>query len=317
MKNTPPLAGVEIGGTKIQVSVGSASGKVHETRRFAVERQHGAAGIQKQILDGLKQLQPFSSIGAAFGGPVDWNTGHIVKSHQISGWDRFDLAGYLEKEFHVPVRVENDANTAALAEAVCGAGRGHNPVFYMTVGSGIGGGLIVDGKIYHGASPGEAEIGNLRIPLPNHPPAQWPALEQLCAGWSIDARLRHAAETSPDGKLAELLKTHPQSSPEAACLLAARNLGDPQTLEIWRDLTLHLALGLSHAIHLFHPQILIIGGGISLLGQPLLDDIRRWTNDLVMDVFRGSYQISLPKLGEAVMPTGALLLAAQAIGLEK
>ena len=94
---------------------------------------------------------------------MDWRTGKICCSHQIEGWSDFDLGGWLKKLTGALVFVDNDANVAALGEASHGAGRNANPVFYVTLGSGVGGGLVVDGRIYHGATPGEAEIGHVRL----------------------------------------------------------------------------------------------------------------------------------------------------------
>src|SRR6266403_4887285 len=109
--------GIEIGGTKLQLVEGDVEGKISERRKFAVDRAKGAAGIQQQIEQGLRDLlltQKPKAVGVGFGGPVDWKAGKICRSHQIEGWSGFDLAGWLERFVHAPVFVDNDANTAAL-----------------------------------------------------------------------------------------------------------------------------------------------------------------------------------------------------------
>ena len=142
--------GIEIGGTKLQLVLGDECGKIQLRRKLSVERNQGAAGIRDQIERALPELiqgRDVSALGVGFGGPVDWRTGKICRSHQIEGWSEFDLGGWLGKLTRVPVRVDNDGNVAALGEARHGAGTGLNPVFYVTLGSGVGGGLVVEGKI--------------------------------------------------------------------------------------------------------------------------------------------------------------------------
>src|SRR5204863_1480470 len=156
------FAGIEIGGTKLQLVTGDENGKILDRQKLAVETGKGASGIGRQIEKALPELlagrKPVA-IGVGVGGPVDWKTGQICRSHQIEGWSEFDLGGWLQHLIGVPVQVDNDANVGALGEATHGAGVGCNPVFYVTLGSGVGGGLVVDGNIYHGAAHGESEIG--------------------------------------------------------------------------------------------------------------------------------------------------------------
>ncbi len=133
--------GIEIGGTKLQLVVGDASAGIRERQRFAVERARGAAGIRDQIAAGLDELlrrHPPAAVGGGFGGPVDWQTGRICRSHHIEGWSEFELGGWLSQLTRAPVIVDNDANVAALCEALRGAGQGANPVFYFNMGSGVG-----------------------------------------------------------------------------------------------------------------------------------------------------------------------------------
>ena len=153
--------GIEIGGTKLQLVAGEADGKIIERRKFAVDRTKGAVGIRHQIELGLRDLlltQKAKAVGVGFGGPVDWKAGKICRSHHIEGWSDFELGKWLQELAGAPVIIDNDGNVAALGEARHGAGVGFNPVFYVTLGSGVGAGLVVDGRIYHGAMPGEAEL---------------------------------------------------------------------------------------------------------------------------------------------------------------
>ncbi|HON08582.1 MAG TPA: ROK family protein, partial [Verrucomicrobiota bacterium] len=153
-------AGIEIGGTKLQMVVGNSEGRIIDKRRFNVDKSLGADGIRRTIEAQLPELirhKEVRKIAVGFGGPVDWRNGKICRSHQIEGWSDFDIARWLKSITGIDVVVENDANTGALGEAICGSGRGFNPVFFVTLGSGVGGGLVVDGGIYHGDLPGECE----------------------------------------------------------------------------------------------------------------------------------------------------------------
>jgi glucokinase len=297
------LLGIEIGGTKLQIVYGDSDGSVVKKTRLAVEKKLGGEGIRQSIRKALEQSdKSIEAAGVGFGGPVDWKTGRICCSHQIEGWADFELGQWLHEIIGSPVAVENDANTACLGEALRGAGQRKNPVFYVTLGSGVGGGLVVDGKIYHGAIPGEAEIGHLRLDRTGT------IVEERCSGWAVDRRIREAIRDS-NGKLAELCRGI--SSGEARHLSAALVAGDRLAEKILIDTAEDLAFALSHVVHLCHPEVIVIGGGLSLVGEPLRAAIATALPKFVMHAFHPAPQIALASLGEDTVPTGALLLAKQ------
>ena len=154
------VLGIEIGGSKLQLVAGTGDRSILDRRRMTVDPSAGGAGIRRMIAEALPDLirrwNP-GAVGVGFGGPVDWRRGTIRCSHQIEGWADFPLGAWLKERVRFPVRVDNDANVATLGEARRGAGVERNPVFYVTLGSGVGGGLVVDGRIYHG------EIGRAHV----------------------------------------------------------------------------------------------------------------------------------------------------------
>src|SRR6266567_6138556 len=234
--------GLEIGGTKLQIVAGNASAQILERRRIAVDQAKRGAGIREHIEATLAELIPSTkptAIGVGFGGPVDWKTGEICRSHQIEGWEDFKLRDWLQTLSGLPVFVDNDANTATYGEALHGAGVGLNPVFYVTLGSGVGGGLVVDGKIYHGARPGEAEIGHVRLDRGGT------TVESRCSGWAVDARIRDLKTKEPASALARMLGA--ATGGEAKYLLAALKQGDTAARGILEEIAEDLAFGLSHA----------------------------------------------------------------------
>lgn len=297
--------GIEIGGTKLQVVTGNGRGRIIERHRFAVDRGLGAEGIRRQLRSAVEEIVEDASpaaVGVGYGGPVDWRNGQIRCSHHIAGWSDFELGRWLTKLTNAPVFVDNDANVAALGEAVRGAGEDANPVFYVTLGSGVGGGLVVDGCIYHGAGPGEAEIGHVRLDRSGT------ILESRCSGWSVDARIRALSEGEPGSVLVKLSRKDPGN--EARHLGAALRKKDEAALRIVREVAEDLAFGLSHVTQLFHPEIIIIGGGLSKLGEPLRAAVDRALRPLVMKAFAPGPRVCLAKLGDDVVPVGALILAA-------
>jgi glucokinase len=302
MQNT--FLGLEIGGTKLQIVVGNASAEILDRHRLAVEAAKSGAGIREQIKATLAQLIPAtkpSAIGVGFGGPVDWQTGEICRSHQIEGWTDFKLRDWLRALSDLPVRVDNDANTATLGEALHGAGAGFDPVFYVTLGSGVGGGLVVDGQIYHGAKPGEAEIGHVRLDRGGA------IVESRCSGWAVDAKIRQLKTTAPDSLLVKL--TGNATGGEAKYLAPALERGDLAARRVLTDTADDLAFGLSHVVHLFHPEVIILGGGLSLVGEPLRAAVERALRGFTMDAFAPGPHVCLALLGEDAVPVGALELA--------
>ena len=296
--------GIEIGGTKLQLVLGDAAGKICARRKLAVDRATGAAGIRQLIGRALPELlrgQQVLSAGVGFGGPVDWKTGRICRSHQIEGWSEFDLGSWLRQLAGVPVVVDNDANVGALGEAACGAGVGFCPVFYVTLGSGVGGGLVVDGKIYHGAKPGEAEIGHVRLARDGT------IVEGRCSGWAVAARIRELKEKEPGSLLARLAGQ--TVGGEAKHLVTAWQQGDPAARRLLQETAQDLAFGLSHVVHLFHPQIIVLGGGLSGVGEPLRASVEGALRSFVMEAFAPAPKIALAALGEDAVPVGALVLA--------
>jgi glucokinase len=176
--------GVEIGGTKLQVGVCDRQGRVRQLERATVVRSEGAAGIRRQLeamIPPLLKRYRVTAMGVGFGGPVDVETGRAMISHQIAGWDKYPLRQWFVRRFGLPTVIGNDQDCAVLAEARCGAGKGKRIVFYVTVGTGIGGGLAVDGKLYNGRY-GAAEIGHTKL----FHQGRWRTVESLASGLAIE-----------------------------------------------------------------------------------------------------------------------------------
>lgn len=302
------VIGIEIGGTKLQLVLGTGAGVILDRRRLPVARGEGGEGIRRQIaaaLPGFLEWRP-AAIGVGFGGPVEQRTGAVRCSHQIEGWAEFPLQSWIGSLAGLPVRVDNDANVGALGEALHGAGRGHSPVFYCTLGSGVGGGLAVDGRIFHGATPGEVEFGHLWLDR------RGTTVEARCSGWAVDSRIRKMCGDEPESLLARL--TRGGKGGEARFLGEAVRAGDAAARRVMDELAGDLAFALSHVAHLLHPEMVVLGGGLGLLGEALSGPVGTALPGFVMEAFAPGPKVATAALGEDAIPVGALALAAQLVG---
>ena len=298
--------GIEIGGTKLQLLTGDANGIV-DRKSFGVRREQGGVAIREQIRAAIKSLQPqfdWTAIGVGYGGPVDWKTGVTFCSHHVEGWDEFPLGDWLRELTGVPVVVENDTNAATFGEAIRGAGMGFNPVFYTNSGSGVGGGLVVDGKIYHGARKGEAEFGHVRLDRHGS------TVESRCSGWAVDNKVREATARNPKSTLGRMAAD--LTGNEARALAPALRESCPLARKILDETAADLAYGLSHVVHLLHPEVIILGGGLSLIGEPWREAVALALPSFLMRAFAPGPEVRLAALGEDTVPVGALILAESA-----
>jgi glucokinase len=303
--------GIEIGGTKLQLVIGDTACHVIGRRRISVPRDAGGAWIRSQIETCLAEPSEgfeLLGVGVGFGGPVDRDAGRIARSHQVDGWENFPLRDWLsERAGRVPVAVENDANTAGFGEAVAGAGAGFQTVFYCNFGSGVGGALVTGrgAAIYHGAPPGEMEFGHLRLGRDGG------TVESKCSGWAVDERIRKECARAPrDSTLARLAAMDPGG--ESRHLAAALAASDPLAERVLRDVAADIGFALSHVVHLAHPDVIVLGGGLSLVGELLRAAVAEALAPHVMEAFRPPPWVALTALGEDSVPVGALHLAAQA-----
>lgn len=337
--------GIEIGGTKLQLGVGRGDGApLVDFARRQIEPARGAAGIRAQIEAAAVPLvarHAVSAVGFGFGGPVDVERGRVVKSHHVDGWADFPLVQWCGERLGLPARLCNDCDAAALAEARFGAGRGHRVVLYVTVGTGIGGGLAIDGQIYRGSGAGATEIGHLRPGLHATDPEQ--TVESLASGWGIAAAAQ--AELAEPGGQPVIALESLRSKSAAARLehratteaareefvadLLSRAEGEPERItahlvaqaaaegnELARDVLARAATALGwaigQAISLLAPGVVVIGGGVSLADRALFfDPVAAAVERYVFPPLAGQTPLVPAALGEEVVVHGALAVAAQ------
>jgi glucokinase len=312
--------GIEIGGTKLQLGVGRGDGgPLANLDRLDVEPQFGAEGIRRQIVEAagpLIEAHGVTGIGFGFGGPVDSERGRTITSHQVEGWKDFPLADWCRETLGVPGLVANDSDSAGLAEALFGAGKGHAVVVYNNIGSGIGGAIVIRGRLYGGSRGVAAEFGHLRP----GPEAQRPSqdLEAVASGWGITSAVRARAEallrngTEPSahdlldrcgGNLDELNTKIIAEAAKAGNRLAAAEFDRACRTIGW---------ALAQVITVLAPSVVVMGGGVSLVGEELFfSPLRRYVAQYVFPALLGTYEIVPAALGEEVVVYGALALAAE------
>ncbi|MBM3860330.1 MAG: ROK family protein [Verrucomicrobia bacterium] len=269
--------GVEIGGTKLQAGVCDRHGRVRQVARVAVERELGRDGILRQLERLVGQHRRVNAIGVGFGGPVDVERGRVLKSHHVAGWSGFELRRWCEKRFGLPVVVENDSNCATLAEARVGAGRGKRVVLYTNIGTGIGGGLAVDGELYTGRF-GAMEIGHTRYCQPSR----------------HDTTLKRSLQSCVMGATVESL---------ASGLAIERGVSTVEEAARW------YGAAIANAITLLNPDVVVVGGGVSLAGAKFWRPLRETVRRQVFPPFRNNFKLVPAALGETVVVVGAALLA--------
>jgi glucokinase len=308
--------GIEIGGTKLQLGVGDRSGPpLASLTRLDIVPSRGAQRILEQIRTAARPLiaaHQVERIGIGFGGPIGASGQCVVKSHQVAGWDGFPLADWCQRELGVPAVLGNDADLAGLAEAHYGAGRGLSSIFYITVGTGIGGGFIVDGHVYRGSGHGAAEIGHLRPGLSaidSHA-----TVESRAAGPGIVATVRRMM---PDAARADVDDLNLRTGEDLELLTAkivgeAAAAGNRLALDGLNESLNVLGWAIAQVVTLISPAAVVIGGGVSLLGEGLFfAPVRAAVDRYVFPPFRGTYKILPAQLGEEMVVYGALALAAE------
>lgn len=292
----------ESGGTKLVAAIADRDGSLIETARAARPHTNDASATLNQLIAlgrGLMNRHgAIDAVGFGFGGLVGRKTQSAYLCLHESGWENVDARQILCNAFDVPVYIENDCKVAALAEARLGAGRGAHSVFYATVGTGVGGGLVRGGQISAMHDGGECEIGHLPA-LAGGPLCGCGGsgcVEAICAG---------------PGMLA-LAAGQFSSTPE---IFAAWRRGHSAACQLIEFCAGHLARALASVMALLHPDRIVLGGGVASGNPDYVDLIERLTQPLVVSYFRNSFDLRVAKLGEQVVSQGAALLAAQQLSL--
>jgi glucokinase len=267
--------GVDIGGTKVASGIVDDSGQIlFQTRVRMVsdtDAETGLGAVNHAIQDACNAAQQMHSsprgIGICSPGPLDPRSGMVLNPPNLPCWRNFPLAAAVEAVFSLPVRVDNDGNAAALAEAVWGAGIGYRNVFYTTLGTGVGAGIVFDQRIYHGRTGSAAEGGHVTIDYrgPQCQCGKRGCIEAYCSGIAIAQRARMRLSDSRQTSLMLDLAGGNIDQIRAETVGQAFRRGDALAAEVLEETAGLLAAWLGNIIDLLEPDVLIFGGGLSEL----------------------------------------------------
>jgi glucokinase len=293
------ILAVDIGGTRFRVAAVDRSGRLQRVVRRKTNVAGGATWMIEQVLDIGERLSRdfgFQALGIGFGGPVDYEGQRILNSTHVPGWDNVALADLLGDALGVPAVVDNDANVGAVGEFTFGAGQNLSSIVYYTISTGIGGGIIIDGKVYRGANGNAGELGHVPI-LKGRPLCACGnrgCLEALCSGPAIAKRGTRAMR---------------QKGLTAKDVFDAARTGQVAAQHVVDETVAFLGMGIATTINTLAPEAVVIGGGVSRAGLILFQPLRTCVRQRVMPVHRGSVRILQAKRGDNAVLLGAASMA--------
>jgi glucokinase len=311
--------GVDVGGTKVAAGLVDAKGDIYFQTRVAMpargSAEEGFAAVRSAIeavLAAHPRARPrLTQIGICAPGPLDPATGVILNPPNVPCWRNFPLAAEVQRVFGISARVDNDGNAAALAEAIWGAGAGYRNIFYVTLGTGIGTGIVFDRKIYHGRTGSAAEGGHLTIDCrgPVCGCGKRGCIEALCSGPAIARRAREKLAISPGNKSRIIELAGGTSEGVTAEIVGeAYSQGDPLAAEVLRETADFLAIWAGNVIDLLEPDVFIFGGGLAELMSGFFGRIREQLPKWCVNQRFAEIPIVLAKYGPDAGIAGAVAL---------
>jgi glucokinase len=310
------VVGVDLGGTRLRAALADRSGTILRQGAVPTLADEGRDAIIRRIVAQVRTvLEPLTTSSLSYAavavpGPCDPGLGMIYDPPNLPGWGAVPLQAVLEAELGVPVRLGNDANAAALAEHQYGSGRGSESLVYLTVSTGIGGGVIDSNRLILGAWGGAAEIGHITIDArgPRCGCGNRGCLESMASGTAIgreaERRLASDAESSLRARW-----TDPSQPLKAEIVFAEAQAGDRMALDVVEWAAYNLGVGLANVMHLYDPRLIIIGGGVSNAWDMLWPEMNRAIHERAMAAYAKRTKVHRSQLGDEVGLLGAVTLA--------
>jgi glucokinase len=269
------LLGIDIGGSKVQFSLGDETGKIHRRLRRATQASDRPDADLRRLAEEARRLigaagartEELAAVGACVPGPLDVEAGLVLNPPNLPGWDRAPVRDVLAEELGCPVFLENDANAAALAEWRFGAGKGFSHLVYLTMSTGVGGGLVLGGRVHRGVSAGAGEVGHMLV--------EWDGercgcglqgcLEAYIGGACWTRRLREV--TPPSSRVAALAGGRENATPEQ--VVEAAREGDEFALAEMHRFNHYLSHALVNLTHILAPEVFVLGTIAVAAGEEL------------------------------------------------
>lgn len=312
------IIGVDLGGTRIRAA--RLDMNLHILKRVETLTR-AAEGLEltlERIKDQIRQVMPEDAstvmgIGISAPGPLNPLTGVVVAPPNLPGWHEVPLGDILHQEFGVPVYVGNDANVAVLAEVMRGAARGFRHAIYLTISTGIGSGMIIDGRLLLGREGLAAEAGHMIMLVED----RVSTLEKEAAGPSMAAQAVRRINGGETSLIAELVNGD-LSKVTGSTVGQAAQRGDALALSIVERAGKIVGMGIVSLLHIFNPEIVVVGGGVSNLGDLIFKPMRDAIEQHAIDAaYWRDLRIEMPGLAEDVSIIGAAVLVATRGGVRK
>lgn len=306
------VVGIDLGGTKIAGGVVDARGGLLAHREIPTEADGGRDHVIGRIVDLVRELEgeasrPPRCVGIGAPAPLSPSRGIVWEAPNLPGWERVPLREILTDRLGLPVALENDARAAALAELHLGAGRGATEMLFIAVGTGIGGALVIGGRLHRGASETAGEIGHM-VMVPDGPPCgcgNRGCLEQFSAGPAIARRALELVRGGAPSTLQEL----PEAAVTGEAVAAAARRGDAVGLQAYREAGAWLGAAIASVANLVNPSLVVIGGGVAETGDLLLQPAREAAARHTLRRALESLRIVPAALGNEAGVLGAALAA--------
>jgi glucokinase len=313
-----PVVAIDLGGSKIAAAIISPEYKILAREYHPTLASEGVASVINRIVSAVKQitdstdtaLSQTCGISIAAAGAIDHKRGMVTLSPNLPGWRDVPLRGIIQESLGSRTWLVNDANAAALGEHYLGAGRGVNDLIYLTVGTGIGGAIITNGRLYTGACGSAGEIGHMTIDT-NGPRCECGnvgCLETLASGKAIAREAVRRIGSGERSSLAELVNGKIADITAREVAIAARQ-GDPLAGSVINNAAAYLGVGMVNLVNIFNPEMIIVGGGLASMGDLLLNPARQVVRERAFLVSSAAVRIVTTELGHDAGLLGAARFA--------
>ncbi len=312
------ILGVDLGGSKISAIVADAKANIIARYDGDTCAEQGREEVIGRVIQSIKQVMAspkvassadIVGIGIGAAGACDAASGVITFSPNLPGWVNIPLKDIIQREFGLPTYLDNDVNVAALGEHRFGAGVGISNLIYVGVGTGIGGGIIIDGQLYHGKSGTAGEIGHMTIDVqgPRCNCGNIGCWETFASGTALAREAVRRIEAGAQTTILNFCPGDLKKVSAEAVYLAAVN-GDELAKELILRTSYYLGVGLVNLVNIFNPDLILIGGGLSQMGQLLLAPAAEVVKERAFQLPAKAVRIEMAQLGADAGVLGALAL---------
>jgi len=316
--NELPVLAIDLGGTKIAAALIAPDNRVMDKAHSPTLVSEGLQAVTSRIFSMIDRLlsqcttgpAQLYGIAIAAAGAIDTDKGLVTSSPNLPGWLNVPLRDMVRKRYGIDTCLLNDASAAALAEHRLGAGRGTANLIYLTVSTGIGGGIIINGELYSGASGCAGELGHMTIDAngPECDCGNRGCLEVFASGKAVAGEAKRRIEQGEQSKLTDIVSGDLEGITAEKVALAARG-GDRLALDVISRAATYLGVGMVNLVNIFNPEMIVVGGGLSKMGELLLEPAREVVKQRAFPLCAGAVRIVTAELGDDAGVLGAAIYA--------